>query len=101
MVARRKTTRRRKARKTFNVNLIETGAGLAFLDAANAGTAAQAFLKGNIKGGLDTLTNAFKTNQRAMVTIGAGALAMKLIARSFAGNGSTILGKIGPVALRA
>jgi hypothetical protein len=100
MVARRRKTRRR-SKKTFSINLIETGAGLAFLDAANAGTAAQALLRGNVKGGLDTLTSAFKTNGKQMVTIGAGALAMKLIARSFAGNGSTILGKIGPIALRA
>ena len=54
MAARRKAPRRR-ARRSFNVNLLETGAGLAFLDAADAGPAAQSFLKGDLKGGLDTL----------------------------------------------
>ena len=36
---RKKRTARRK--RSFSVNLIETGAGLAFLDAANAGQASQ------------------------------------------------------------
>jgi hypothetical protein len=38
MAARRKRSRSRRKR-SFSVNLIETGAGLAFLDAANAGAA--------------------------------------------------------------
>ena len=63
MVARRKKARRSRRRKTFSVNLIETGAGLAFLDAANAGQAAQAFLKGDLNGGLNTLSSAFKSNR--------------------------------------
>jgi len=49
MAPRRKAPRRRPKR-SFSVNLLETGAGLAFLDAANAGTAAQSFLKGDLKG---------------------------------------------------
>jgi len=98
MVARRKKrTARRK--RSFSVNLIETGAGLAFLDAANAGTAAQSFAKGDIQGGLKTLSSAFKTNKDAMIRIGAGALAAKLVVGSF--GGSKILGAIGPLKLRA
>jgi len=98
MVARRKkrTTRRKR---TFSVNLIETGAGLAFLDAANAGTAAQSFAKGDIQGGLKTLSSAFKTNKDTMVRIGASALAAKLVVSSL--GGSKILGSIGPLKLRA
>ena len=98
MVARRKkrTTRRKR---TFSVNLIETGAGLAFLDAANAGTAAQSFAKGDIQGGLKTLSSAFKTNKDTMVRIGASALAAKLVVSSL--GGSKILGAIGPLKLRA
>ncbi len=92
----RKTTKRRR---TFSVNLIETGAGLAFLDAANAGSAAQSLLKGDIQGGLKTLGDAFKTNKDAMIRIGAGSLAAKLVVSSL--GGSKILGKIGPLALRA
>ena len=94
---RKKRTARRK--RTFSVNLIETGAGLAFLDAANAGTAAQSLLKGDIQGGLKTLGDAFKTNKDAMIRIGAGCLAAKLVVSSL--GGSKILGKIGPLALRA
>jgi hypothetical protein len=98
MVARRKKrTARRK--RSFSVNLIETGAGLAFLDAANAGTAAQSFAKGDIQGGLKTLSSAFKSNKDQMVRIGAGALAAKLVVSSL--GGSKILGAIGPLKLRA
>ena len=98
MVARRKKrTARRK--RSFSVNLIATGAGLAFLDAANAGTAAQSFAKGDIQGGLKTLSSAFKSNKDAMVRIGAGALAAKLVVSSL--GGSKILGAIGPLKLRA
>ena len=77
MAARRKMRRGRRKR-SFSVNLIETGAGLAFLDAADAGQASQSFLKGDIQGGLKTLSNAFKTNKDQMVRIGAGALAAKI-----------------------
>jgi len=98
MVARRKAPRRR-GKRTFSVNLIETGAGLAFLDAANAGTAAQSMIKGDIAGGLKTLSSAFKSNKDAMIRIGAGALAAKLVVGSL--GGSKILGAIGPLKLRA
>ena len=98
MVARRKKRSARRKR-TFSVNLIETGAGLAFLDAANAGTAAQSFAKGDIQGGLNTLSSAFKSNKDAMVRIGASALAAKLVVSSL--GGSKILGAIGPLKLRA
>ena len=99
MAPRRRKAPRRRAKKSFNVNLIETGAGLAFLDAADAGKASQSFLKGDVKGGLQTLSNAFKTNKDQMVRIGAGALAAKLVVSSL--GGSKILGAIGPLKLRA
>jgi hypothetical protein len=98
MAARRKVRRGRRKR-SFSVNLIETGAGLAFLDASNAGTAAQSLLKGDIQGGLKTLGDAFKNNKDQMVRIGAGALAAKLVVSSL--GGSKILGAIGPLKLRA
>ena len=100
MAVRRRNNRRKTSRKKqFSVNLIETGAGLAFLDAANAGSAAQSFLKGDLKGGLNTLTSAFKSNKDQMVRIGAGALAAKLVVSSL--GGSKILGAVGPLKLRA
>ena len=97
MAARRKTPRRR-AKRSFSVNLLETGAGLAFLDAANAGTAAQSFLKGDLKGGIDTLSSAFKSNKNEMVKIGAATIAAKVVLSSL--GGSKVLGAIGPLKLR-
>jgi hypothetical protein len=94
---RKKRTARRK--RTFSVNLIETGAGLAFLDAANAGSAAQSMLKGDIAGGLKTLGDAFKNQKDQMIRIGAGALAAKLVVSSLGGN--KIVGSVGPLKLRA
>ena len=99
MVARRRKAPRRRGKKTFSVNLIETGAGLAFLDAANAGAAAQSMVTGDIAGGLKTLSSAFKSNKDQMIRIGAGALAAKLVVGSL--GGSKILGAIGPLKLRA
>jgi len=99
MVARRRKARRSRRRKTFSVNLIETGAGLAFLDAANAGTAAKSFLAGDLNAGLNTLSQAFKSNKQDMIKIGAGALAAKLVVGSL--GGSKVLGAIGPLKLRA
>ena len=99
MAVRRRNNRRRTSRKKqFSVNLIETGAGLAFLDAADAGQAAQSFLKGDIQGGINTLSSAFKSNKDQMVRIGAGALAAKLVVGSL--GGSKILGAVGPLKLR-
>ena len=98
MAPRRKAPRR-KARRSFNVNLLETGAGLAFLDAADAGPAAQSFLKGDLNGGLRTLSNAFKTNKNEMVKIGAATIAAKGVLSSL--GGSKVLGAIGPLKLRA
>ncbi len=99
MVVRRGKKRTARRKRSFSVNLIETGAGLAFLDAADAGKASQSFLKGDINGGLQTLSNAFKSNKDQMVRIGAGALAAKLVVSSL--GGSKILGAIGPLKLQA
>ena len=98
MAPRRKAPRRRPKR-SFSVNLLETGAGLAFLDAANAGTAAQSFLKGDLKGGIDVLSSAFKSNKNEMIKIGAGTIAAKVVLSSL--GGSKVLGAIGPLKLRA
>ena len=98
MVARRKPRRARR-RKTFSINLLETGAGLAFLDAANAGQAAQSFIKGDINGGLKVLSTAFKTNKNDFIKIGVGTLAAKLVLGSM--GGSKVLGSVGPLKLRA
>ena len=98
MVARRKPRRARRKR-SFSINLLETGAGLAFLDAANAGTAAQSFIKGDINGGLSVLSTAFKKNKNDFIKIGVGTLAAKLVLGSM--GGSKVLGSVGPLKLRA
>ena len=100
MVARRKARRSSRRKRSFSVNLIETGAGLAFLAAANAGTAVkQALGSEGPAVALTTLSSAFKTNKDQMIRIGAGALAAKLVVSSL--GGSKILGAIGPLKLRA
>ena len=79
----RRKPRRARRRKSFSINLLETGAGLAFLQAANAGTAAQSFMAGNIKGGIDVLSKAFKENKNDFIKIGVGTLAAKLVLYNF------------------
>jgi hypothetical protein len=98
MVARRKVRRARRKR-SFSLNLLETGAGLAFLDAANAGQAAQSFIKGDINGGLKVLSTAFKANKNDFIKIGIGVTAAKLVLGSM--GGSKVLGSVGPLKLRA
>ena len=98
MVARRKPRRARRKR-SFSVNLLETGAGLAFLQAADAGTAAQSFMAGNIKGGIDTLSKAFKANKNEFIKIGAATVVTKLVLGSM--GGSRVLGSVGPLKFRS
>ena len=95
----RRKARRARRKRSFSINLLETGAGLAFLDAANAGQAAQAFIKGDINGGLNTLSSAFKSNKNDFIKIGVGTLAAKLVLGSM--GGSKVLGSVGPLKLRA
>ena len=99
MAVRRGRKRSPRRKRSFSINLLETGAGLAFLDAANAGTAAQQMIGGNLKGGLGTLSSAFKANKNEMIKIGAGTIAAKLVLGSL--GGSKVLGAIGPLKLRA
>jgi len=98
MVRRRTVKRSSRRKRSFSINLLETGAGLAFLDAANAGTAAKSFMGGDISGGLSTLSSAFKTNKNDFIKIGVGTLLAKVVTSSL--GGSKILGAIGPLKLR-
>ena len=95
----RRKARRTRRKRSFSINLLETGAGLAFLQAANAGTAAQSFMAGNIKGGIDVLSKAFKDNKNDFIKIGVGTLAAKLVLGSL--GGSKVLGSVGPLKLRS
>ena len=99
MAVRRGKRRQARRKRSFNVNLLELGAGLAFADAANAGTAAQSMLKGDIQGGLNVLSRSFKDNKQDFIKIGAGTLAAKVVLGAL--GGSKVLGAIGPLKLRA
>jgi DNA-binding IclR family transcriptional regulator len=98
MAVRRKT-RRSRARKTFSVPLIETGAGLALLAQSDAGTHLKAMLEGNVQQGLSGLNSSIQANKNLMIKTLASAFIAKQVVRGF--GGSKILARIGPVVARA
>ena len=96
MAPRRKAPRRRNA-KVFSISAIEGGAALSLLSSTNAGNAVQQALKGDIAGGINTLSNSIQSNKsRIMGTIAATAAA-KVLAKSFRIGR---IAKLGPVAVR-
>ena len=99
MVARRRKPRRSRARKTFSVPLIETGAGLALLAQNDAGTHLKAMLEGNVQEGLSGLNSSIQANKNLMIKTLASAFIAKQVVRGF--GGSKILARIGPVVARA
>ena len=99
MVARRRKARRSRAKKTFSIPLIETGAGLALLAQSNAGAHLKTMLGGNLQGGLDGLNKSIMTNKNNMIKTLASAFIAKQVVRGF--GGSKILARIGPVVARA
>ena len=99
MVARRRKPRRSRARKTFSIPLIETGAGLAILAQSNAGAHLKTMLAGNLEQGLNGLNKSIMDNKSMMVKTLASAFIAKQVVRSF--GGSKILARIGPVVARA
>ena len=99
MVARRRKPRRSRAKKTFSIPLIETGAGLALLAQSNAGAHVKAMLEGNVQSGLDGLNKSIMTNKNLMIKTLASAFIAKQVVRGF--GGSKILARIGPVVARA
>jgi len=98
MAVRRKA-RRSRARKTFSIPLIETGAGLALLAQSNAGGAIKTMLEGNVQQGLTDLNSSIQSNKNLMIKTLASAFIAKQVVRGF--GGSKILARIGPVVARA
>ena len=98
MAVRRKE-RRSRARKTFSIPLIETGAGLALLAQSNAGGAIKTMLEGNVQQGLTDLNSSIQSNKNLMIKTLASAFIAKQVVRGF--GGSKILARIGPVVARA
>jgi hypothetical protein len=99
MVARRRARRRSRAKKTFSIPLIETGAGLALLTQSDAGTHIKTMLDGDIQAGLTGLSGSIQTNKNLMIKTLGTAFIAKQIVRGF--GGSKILARIGPVVARA
>ena len=99
MVVRRRKARRSRARKTFSIPLIETGAGLALLSQSDAGTHIRTMLDGDIQGGLSGLNSSIQSNKNLMIKTLGTAFIAKQIVRGF--GGSKILARIGPVVARA
>ena len=99
MAVRRRKPRRSRARKTFSVPLIETGAGLALLAQSDAGTHLKAMLEGNVQQGLSGLNSSIQANKNLMIKTLASAFIAKQVVRGF--GGSKILARIGPVVARA
>ena len=99
MVARRRKPRRSRAKKTFSIPLIETGAGLALVAQSNVGQHVQTMLAGNLQAGLDGLNKSIMANKNLMIKTLASAFIAKQVVRGF--GGSKILARIGPVVARA
>ena len=98
-MAPRRKKRRSRAKKTFSIPLIETGAGLSLLAQSNAGAHVKTMLEGNVQAGLDGLNKSIATNKNLMIKTLGTAFIAKQIVRGF--GGSKILARIGPVVARA
>jgi len=99
MVVRRKARRRSRAKKTFSIPLIETGAGLALLAQSNIGAHVKTMLDGNVQGGLTGLNKSIMSNKNSMIKTLATAFIAKQVVRGF--GGTKILARIGPLVARA
>jgi len=99
MVARRRKQPRKRAKKTFSIPLIETGAGLALIAQSNVGAHVKTMLDGNLQGGLDGLNKSIMAQKNNMIKTLATAFIAKQVVRGF--GGSKILARMGPVVARA
>jgi len=99
MVARRRKPRRSRARKTFSIPLIETGAGIALISQSGLGAHLKVALEGNIQGALEGLNASIQTNKNLMIKTLGTAFVAKQVVRGF--GGSKILARIGPLVARA
>ena len=93
MVRRRKTATRRK--KTINIPLVSTSAGLAIFTALNGGKAVSEALKGQIGPAINTVAGAMTSadsKAKFAGTVG-GAVIAKMLLKSLPRN----VGKLGPV----
>jgi len=99
-MVRRRGRARRKAPRTFGINVIETGAALALLEQTNAGSAVKSFIAGEINTGLTTLSQATKKNKALITKTLIGTFLAKAAVKSFT-RGSVVLASLGPIKVRA
>ena len=99
-MVRRRNNSRRRAPRTFGINVIETGTALALISQVNAGAAVQSFLAGNLNDGLTTLSSAALKNKQPIMKVLIGAFLAKAAVRSFS-RGSPVLASLGPIKVRA
>jgi hypothetical protein len=96
MAPRRKSPRRR-AKRTFVISAIEGGAALSLMQSTGAATAVQQALKGDIVGGVNTLSSNIQSQKSKIIGTLAAAGTAKVLAKSFrVGN----VAKLGPLVVR-
>jgi len=100
MVRRRRTNSRRRAPRTFGINVIETGTALALISQVNAGAAVQSFLAGNLNAGVSILSKAAQSNKQAIIKTLIGSMVAKVAVKTLS-RGSPVLASLGPIKVRA
>jgi len=99
-MVRRRNNNRRRAPRTFGINVIELGTALALISQVNAGAAAQSFLAGNLNAGLSTLSKAAKSNKQVIIKTLIGSMVAKVAVKTLS-RGSPVLASLGPIKVRA
>ena len=95
-MVRRKSPRRRTS-KVFSISAIEGGAALSLMQSTGAAQAVQQALKGDIVGGVNTLSSNIQSRKSKIIGTMAAAAAGKVLAKSFKIGR---VAKLGPIALR-
>ena len=96
-MAPRRKTRRRATKRTFVISGIEAGAALSLMKSTGAAQAVQQALKGDIVGGVNTLSSNIQSQKSKIIGTMAAAAAGKVLAKSFRVGQ---VAKLGPIALR-
>jgi len=96
MAARRKAPRRR-AKRRFMISGIEAGAALSLMQSTGAAEAVQQALKGDIVGGVNTLSRNIQSRKSQIIGTMAAAAAGKFAAKAFSLG---TIAKLGPISLK-
>ena len=96
-MAPRRKTRRRATKRAFVISGIEAGAALSLMQRTGAAQAVQQALKGDIVGGVNTLSSNIQSQKSKIIGTMAAAAAGKVLAKSFRVGQ---IAKLGPVSLK-